>query len=160
MLLLRSSFFIPHLMFMPRTSPLFHVDSLKEYDGVLCSLLNSLLNVVIDPSSPSWSQASLPVRLGGLGFRFAVQLAPLCYLSLAAASRGLVTLILSNTTATYTSWFRDETLALWSDPFPSLTPLWMVGRESGENGTTFRLKQPLTTFSTRLQMMVLVLDYW
>ena len=116
-------------MFMPRTSPLFHVDSLKEYDGVLCSLLSSLLNVVIDPSSPSWSQASLPVRLGGLGFRSAVQLAPLCYLFLAAASRGLVTLILSNTTATYTSRFRDETLALWSDPFPSLTPP-VDGRET------------------------------
>ena len=116
-------------MFMPRTSPLFHVDSLKEYDGVLCSLLSSLLNVVIDPSSPSWSQASLPVRLGGLGFRSAVQLAPLCYLFLAAASRGLVTLILSNTTATYTSRFCDEALALWSDPFPSLTPP-VDGRET------------------------------
>ena len=63
-------------------------------------------------------------------------------------------------TATYTSQFRDEALARWSDPFPSLTPLWMVGRQSRENGTTFRLKQPLTTFSTRPQMMVLVLDYW
>ena len=138
----------------------FPIVSCGEYDGVICSLLSSLLNVAIDPSSPSWSQASLPVQLGGLGFCSAVQLAPSCYLSLAAASRGLITLILSNTTATYTSRFRDEALARWSDPFPSLTPLWMVGRQSRENGTTFRLKQPLTTFSTRPQMMVLVLDYW
>ena len=62
-------------------------------------------------------------------FVSAVQLAPLCYLFLAAASRGLVTLILSNTTATYTSRFCDEALALWSDPFPSLTPP-VDGRET------------------------------
>ena len=113
----------------PLYSPLFHVDSLKEYDGVLCSLLSSLLNVAIDPSSPSWSQASLPVRLGGLGFCSAVQLAPSCYLSSAAASRGFITLILSNTTATCTSRFRDEALARWSDPFPSFTPP-VDGRET------------------------------
>ena len=129
MLLLHSSFSIPRLMFILRTSPLFHVDALKEYDVVLCSLLSSLLNVAIDPSNSSWSQASLPVRLGGLGFRSAVQLAPSCYLSSAAASRGLVTLILSNSTATYTSRFCDEALARWSDPFPSLTPP-VDGRET------------------------------
>ena len=112
-------------MFMLRTSPLFTVDSLKEYDVTLCSLLSSLLNVAVVPSSPSWSQASLPVRLGGLGFRSAVQLAPSCYLSLAAASRGLFSLILSNTavnTVSITSRFFDDALASWSAPFPSLTP--------------------------------------
>ena len=121
--LLRSSS-IPRLMFMLRTSPLFTVDSLKEYDVTLCSLLSSLLNVAVVPLSPSWSQASLPVRLGGLGFQSAVQLAPSCYLSLAAASRGLVSLILSNTAVNTvpSPWFFDDALASWSAPFPSPTP--------------------------------------
>ena len=45
--------------------------------------------------SDSWSQASLPVSLGGLGFRAATQLATSCYLSSAAAARDLVSLIFS-----------------------------------------------------------------
>lgn len=142
---------------------MFTVDSLKEYDVTLCSLLSSLLNVAVVPSSPSWSQASLPIRLGGLGFRSAVQLAPSCYLSLAAASCGLVSLILSKTavnTVTITSQFFDDALASWSAPFLLSCPQLMIGRLFKESGTIFRLKLPLTISSALLQMIALVQGYW
>ena len=56
------------------------------------SALSSLLNV--DLSLLSWSQASLPVRWGGVGVRNAHQLAPFAFLASAAGAADLLTLIL------------------------------------------------------------------
>jgi len=44
------------------------------YDAVLRDSLSATLNIDIDDNR--WTQASLPVRLGGLGVRSAVLLAP------------------------------------------------------------------------------------
>ena len=44
----------------------------------------------------AWLQASLPVKLGGLGIWQAVQVAPSAYLSSTAATSNLVTAILPN----------------------------------------------------------------
>ena len=109
MLLFRYSFSLPHLLFILHTSP-------------ACSLLSSLLSVSINVNCPSWIQASLPIRLGGLGFRSAEQLAPSCYLSSAAASRCLVNLILSTTSLSQMSSRSDEALSVWSSKFPSHSP--------------------------------------
>ena len=126
MILLCSSFSIPRLMFMLRTSPLFTVDSLKEYDVTLCSLLSSLLNVAVVPSSHSWSQASLPVRLGWAVWVFDLQ----CSLPPHVTSLWLLLLVVSFPSSCPTLLlillpsprFFDDALASWSAPFPSLAP--------------------------------------
>uniref|UniRef100_A0A1X7UJY5 Reverse transcriptase domain-containing protein n=1 Tax=Amphimedon queenslandica TaxID=400682 RepID=A0A1X7UJY5_AMPQE len=93
-ILLQSSFFIPRLMFLLRTAPSFLSSYLSDFDSLLCSTLSSLLNVPLYVSDIAWTEASLPVRRGGLGFRSAVQLATSCYISSAADSSSLVSLIL------------------------------------------------------------------
>ena len=55
-----------------------YICSLAEYDAVLCSILSNVTNTPLEHHSPYWSQASLPVRSGGLGVCNTVELAPIC----------------------------------------------------------------------------------
>ena len=119
-LLLRYSFAIPKLTFLLRTSPAFESPLLQEYDSLFCSLLSSLLNVNLDYSDASWAQASLPVRMGGLGIRSAVLLASSCFLSSAAASRDLVVHILPGYLSQSPLLFVDQALSAWSSVHPDL----------------------------------------
>uniref|UniRef100_A0A1X7THK7 Uncharacterized protein n=2 Tax=Amphimedon queenslandica TaxID=400682 RepID=A0A1X7THK7_AMPQE len=111
-ILLRHSFAIPCLTNLLRSSPTFLSPSVGEYDSVLCSLLSDLLNVSIDIEAPLWSQASLPIRSGGLGIRSAVQLAPSCYLSSAAALHDLIFNILPDVSLPNSLPFVDEAQSL------------------------------------------------
>ena len=92
LLLLRNSFAIPKLLYLLRSSPSFLSPKVKDYDDVLRSIVGSVANTRLGDNA--WSQASLPVKAGGLGIRSAVQLAPSAFLSSAAASSDLVHLIL------------------------------------------------------------------
>ena len=69
---------IPKVLYILRTSPCFLLPALHDFDSLLRSLLGSILNV--NPSDSAWTQASLPVRAGGLGVRSTTQLAPSAYL--------------------------------------------------------------------------------
>ena len=89
-LLLRNSFSIPKLLYVLRTSPCFLSSDLIAYDAVLKSIVSNVTNIHFGDEDPAWTQATLPVRYGGLGFRSAVQLAPSAYLASAAASSGLI----------------------------------------------------------------------
>ena len=60
---------------------------------VLRSILSSVTNCPLVQDEKAWLQASLPVKLGGLGIRRAVQVAPSAYLSSTAATSNLVTAI-------------------------------------------------------------------
>ena len=63
---------------------------LQEYDELLKSTLSGITNIHFQDDDPTWTQATLPVKLGGLGIRSAVQLAPSAFLASAAASSDLV----------------------------------------------------------------------
>ena len=73
--LLRHSFAIPKVLFILRSAPCFLSNHLEAFDGLLRSLLLSILNISLDHDA-SRLQATLPVRAGGLGVRRAAQLAP------------------------------------------------------------------------------------
>ena len=88
LLLLRNSLAIPKLLYLLRSSPCFLSPNLRDYDDVLRSIVGSVANTCLDDNA--WSQASLPVKAGGLGIRSAVQLAPSAFLSSAAVSLDLV----------------------------------------------------------------------
>ena len=130
--LLRYSFAIPKLTFLLRTSPAFESPLLREYDSLLCSLLSSLLNVNLDYCDASWTQASLPVRMGGLGIRSAVQLAPSCFLLSAAASRDLVVRILPDYLSQSPLLFVDQALSARSSVHTDLS------QPSGVDGFVLR----------------------
>mgnify|MGYP003478004916 CR=1 FL=1 len=65
--LLRNVLTAPRLMYLLRTAPCTDSPELPRYDAVLRESLSSVLNVDLDDKR--WTQASLPVRWGGLGVR-------------------------------------------------------------------------------------------
>ena len=114
-LLLRHSFAIPKLLYTLRTSPCFLSPSLVAYDDELRSILSSICNIHFDDSNdPSWIQASLPVKSGGLGLRIAVQLAPSAFLASAAACPVLVHRILPPHLQSAPISNVDDGVAVWA----------------------------------------------
>jgi len=86
-LLLQHSFAHPKLLYNVWTSP---SPVLQEYDWLLKSIVEQITNVPFNDNDPAWTQATLPVKMGGLGIQSAVQLAPSAFLASAAASSDLV----------------------------------------------------------------------
>ena len=88
-LLLRHSFACPKLLYTLRTSPCFLSSNLALYDDRLRSIVGAITNIDFELNTRAWTQASLPVKYGGLGFRSVVQLALSAFLASAAASSDL-----------------------------------------------------------------------
>lgn len=78
--LLKNCFAIPKLLYFLRTSQIFQkADRLSEFDEELRSALERITNVAMTPHA--WSQASLPVRLGGMGIIAPSKLASSAYIA-------------------------------------------------------------------------------
>src|SRR5271163_2525669 len=82
--LLRNAFAIPKLLYLLRTAPCSDSNELVKYDDTLRAALTSLLNVEL--TTAAWNQASLPLRLGGIGVRSAYRLAPSAFLASVAGA--------------------------------------------------------------------------
>src|SRR5882757_4924820 len=91
--LLKNIFSMPKLLYVLRTAPTFLSPTLLLYDNILSSSISSLFNISL--SADSFLQASLPVRLGGLGVRGAVVLAPSAFLASIASTSALSDLLLA-----------------------------------------------------------------
>ena len=74
--LLWHSFTLPKMMHILRTAPCFLSSCLTSYDDLLRSILSGIVNVNFLENDLTWTQATLPVKCGGLGIRSTVQLAP------------------------------------------------------------------------------------
>jgi hypothetical protein len=83
---------MPRLLYTLRTAPCMESQELVLYDNLLRSTLAECMNV--DLSQAAWEQASLPVKLGGLGIRSAVMLAPSAFLASAAGAENLIQALL------------------------------------------------------------------
>ena len=96
-ILLKNSFVIPKMTYLLRSSPAFHqTDLLQEFDMIVRNSMSKITN--IDFTDDGWTQASLPVRSGGLGICKAVDISPPCYISSALLTHSLVEAILSSVT--------------------------------------------------------------
>jgi hypothetical protein len=84
--LLKNSLAIPRFQFLLRTAPCFLSPEVDRLDDVVRGILSSVLNLKLDDNS--WTQASLPVRWGGVGIRRASVLAPSAFLASASAAEG------------------------------------------------------------------------
>ena len=113
-LLLKHSLALPKLLHCLRTAPCFLSPGLHEYDKLLKAIVSEITNIHFSEESRSWSQATLPVRLGGLGIRSAVQVAPSAFLVSTAASIDLVRHIVPPHLRDTPLPNRDEAEALWS----------------------------------------------
>jgi len=94
LVLLRSCFAIPKLQYVLRASPAYTAVELDSFDSAVKTALCSLTNVCID--GESWSQATLPVELGGLGIRKARDIALPAFISSVYSVSDLVETILSD----------------------------------------------------------------
>ena len=76
-------------MYLLRSSPAFqHPDLLADFDDCLKSCATDICNVSSDDIG--WIQATLPIRLGGIGLRSASDLALPEYLASNSASQSLI----------------------------------------------------------------------
>ena len=122
LLLLRHSFAIPKLLYTLRTAPCFLSHELSIYDNILKSITSRITNVPLGDSDTAWTQASLPVKQGGLGIRSAVQLAPSAFLASAAGSSGLVSQILPKRLQEVPYAAKAEALSSWMQGHDSPPP--------------------------------------
>lgn len=88
-LLLKHHFTLPKLLYNHRTSPCFLSLELLIYDNLLKTIVSGITNIHYEEDDPAWTQATLPMKLGGLGIWSAVQLAPSAFLASAAGSSEL-----------------------------------------------------------------------
>lgn len=87
--------------------------------------MSAITNVHLEADSSTWSQASLPVKSGGLGIRSAVQLSSSAFLASTAASSDLVNQILPSRLHDTPAPLLVEAEAEWSqdhDQPPPPTP--------------------------------------
>ena len=79
----------PRLQYLLRSSPIYTKEAaLQEIDDTVKSTLTDVCNVQLD--SASWTQASLPMRYGGLGVRSVARLALPCYIASLNAAAPLI----------------------------------------------------------------------
>jgi len=91
--LLNNCFALPRFLFLLRTMPCFYrADKLGVVDDAIREALEGVTNVSIGPSQ--WTQASLPISLGGVGIGSAVRVCSSAFLASTAACRGLCRAIL------------------------------------------------------------------
>ena len=88
--LLKNCFSMPKLMYLLRSSPTFqHPDLLADFDDCFKSCATVICNVSFDDIG--WIQATLLIRLGGIGLRRASDLSLTAYLASISASQSLIT---------------------------------------------------------------------
>ena len=90
--LLKNCLSIPKLTYTLRSPPCYTRQLLTEYDDVMRTTLQSIMNVTLDDDA--WEQATLPVSSGGLGIRRATDVALPAFLSSVAGSHELITQLL------------------------------------------------------------------
>jgi hypothetical protein len=97
--LLRSCIGLPKFAFSLQTcDPIHHAASFRSFDGIICDSLSIILGKTMDDHQ--WTQATLPVSLGGLGIRSAAAHAVASYTSSVAQTGPLVSSIASTSNAT------------------------------------------------------------
>ena len=112
--LLRHSFTLPKMMHILRTTPCFLSSCLTGYDNLLRSILSGIVNVNFQENDLTWTQATLPVKCGGLGIRSAVQLALSAFLTSAAGTSDLVHQFLQPRFTGIPYSGREDALSCWS----------------------------------------------
>ena len=126
--------------------PLFPLRS----DDCLREILGSVANTLLAPNSSAWVQATLPVKLGGLGIRDAVSVAPSAFLASSHSTAELVEAILPPHISAVPAPHLEEAMLFWSaghsHPAPEgAAASWQKGWEVA--GTT--------TTANRLLLMIL-----
>ena len=114
LILLRHCFSIPKVLYILRTAPCFLSYHPKSFDDLLCNTLSNIVNISLD-SDVAWLQASLLVKVGGIGIRRSTQLAPSAFLASAMGCADLIHQILPPHFITNDSPYIESALSIWAD---------------------------------------------
>ena len=109
--ILRNSLSAHKLNYNLRASPCAGHHSLSKYDSILRQAIGSVININL--SNDQWIQASLPVRLGGLGIRSVSMLAPSAFLASAAETKQIQDSILPSH-STVPDTYVERLRTIWS----------------------------------------------
>jgi len=95
--ILKNCLSIPKLTYLLRSAPCFKSkEELEAFDTAIRIDTEKICNITF--GKDSWSQASLPIRHGGLGLRSAADMSLPCFLSSSFACQGLVNRLLPSLT--------------------------------------------------------------
>lgn len=108
--LLKNCLSFPKVLYVLRSSPCYGSVQLTAIDNLLRRILCDIINV--DINEGAWSQAQLPVQMGGLGIRSVEQLSVPAYLASAFGSASLMGSILRNCEISNDGRYETAT-ALW-----------------------------------------------
>ena len=111
--LLKHSIAIPRLQYLLRTAPCFLSPELHAYDQILSNTIMAITNTSLD--SIALSQASLPVRWGGIGIRSACALAPSAFISSLRSSEVQISLLLPHRPSPYHDSLAEDAISNWRD---------------------------------------------
>ena len=89
----------------------------------MMATVSRITNINFKQGDASWSQATLPVNLGGLGLRSASNLAPSAFLASADGVSDLMHQLLPTHLSAASHCDRDLALSTWKDALPADTPL-------------------------------------
>jgi len=117
--ILRYALSAPKLLYTLRCCPCYGHPLLDEFDQLYRDCLCSIVNCHL--TDDNWSQASLPVNMGGLGIRLVSQLAPSAFLASAVGTRELQDNILVNCGCPADNSI-SSALAFWSSYHSSPAP--------------------------------------
>ena len=121
LLLLRHSFSMPKILHMLQIGPCFLFPAVEAYDFLLRRVLGDITNVCLEEDG-TWTQASLPVGVGGIGIRRAAQLAPSAFLASAAGCFELIAKILTPQMQGVLNPSRDAALTAWQHGHDEVPP--------------------------------------
>lgn len=110
--LLRNCLGIPKLMYSMRTTPTFLMhDILNEMDSAMKECIENILNIPLHERQ--WEQASLPVKLGGVGIRKMSEVSLPAFLASFSGVKSVVSTILGTTVddLKLSSW--DKAIEAW-----------------------------------------------
>ena len=98
----------PNLISILRSSPCHDINTLKKIDASLKENLEETLNITL--TDEKWSQASLPIKFGGLGIRKPSDLAIPCYIASFLSAKSTNSKITNNSILEqYWAWYIDQT---------------------------------------------------
>ena len=111
--LLKHAFALSKPLYTLRSAPCFLSTKLQVFDAVQCSILSEITNVDIRVEDQARSQASPPVKFGGLGVRSATMLAHSAFLASAAGASTLVQQLLPARLQAVTNITLEKGLEAW-----------------------------------------------
>ncbi|KAJ2937326.1 hypothetical protein O0L34_g17637 [Tuta absoluta] len=118
LILLRSCFSMPKITYTIRTAPTWLFPrEVASFDETLKHALEGILNIQLDDTQ--WTQASLPIRHGGLGVRRMRESSPSAFLASSFGVTELVARILPSNGSELCIPYASEALVAWSALCPS-----------------------------------------